>query len=203
MSDRVPIAVLASGGGTNLQALIDATAAPDHPARIAVVLSNRPKAGALERARVAGIPVDHVLKRDHPDRSSFDAEMVGRIRAHGAEWVLLAGYMRLVTPTFLGAFPDRVLNIHPSLLPAFPGLDAQRKAFEAGVKVAGCTVHFVDEGTDTGAIIDQATVPVLPQDTAETLRQRILAVEHALYPKVLRWAVEGRLSVVDGRVRVG
>ncbi len=201
-SVRVPVGVLASGGGTNLQALMDACAASDFPARIAVVLSNRPRCGALERARAAGIPTEVVSRRDHPDRAAFDREAVARLQAHGVQWVALAGYMRLVTRDFLDAFPQRVLNIHPALLPAFPGLHAQRQAVAYGVRVSGCTVHLVDEGTDTGPIVAQGVVPVLPDDTEDDLRTRILAMEHRVYPACLRWAAEGRLSVVGRRVRV-
>ena len=195
MTRRVAIGVLASGGGTNLQALIDHCADETFPARIVVVAGNRPNAGALERARKAGINTEVVLRRDHEDRPAFDREMVARLRAHGVEWVCLAGYMRLVTPEFLQAFSGRVLNIHPSLLPAFPGLDAQGQAHAAGVRASGCTVHFVDEGTDTGPIIAQGVVPALADDTAQDLQQRILAMEHRLYPMVLRMVAEGRVEL--------
>ena len=198
----VPVAVLASGGGTNLQALIDACASDDYPAHIALVLSNRPNAGALDRARRAGIPTRVVLKRDFESRETYDAAIVEHLRAAGVEWVALAGYMRLITPVFLSAFPDRILNIHPSLLPSFGGLHAQRQALEYGVKVSGCTVHFVDEGTDTGPIIGQIPVPVEPGDTEQTLSARILEREHELYPRCLRLAVEGRLQIAERRVRI-
>lgn len=200
MSGRVPVGVLASGRGSNLQALIDACAEPDHPARIAVVVSNRPRAQALDRAREAGIPAVVLLKRDHPEREDYDRALVERLAAYDIQWVCLAGYMRLVTPVFLGAFPDRVLNIHPSLLPAFPGLDTHARAIARGVRFSGCTVHLVDEGTDTGPIVDQAVVPVQAGDTPESLAARILVEEHRLYPRCLRWAAEGRLRVADGRV---
>ena len=202
MNEPVPVAVLASGGGTNLQALIDACSDPAFPASIAVVLSNRPKSGAIERAKRAGIRTEAVLRREFPSREEFDAETVRRLRAYGVQWVVLAGYMRLITPVFLCAFPNRVLNIHPSLLPAFPGLNAQAQAHAYGVRIAGCTVHFVDEGADSGPIIAQAAVPALATDSVEDLQQRILAQEHRLLPTCLRWAVENRISLDGRRVRV-
>ena len=198
----VRVAVLASGSGTNLQALLDAASAADFPAEIAVVLSNRPKAYALERAQQAGIPVEVVRVRDFEDRQSYDAEVVRRLKQHRVEWVALAGYMRLVTDVFLNAFPNRVLNIHPSLLPAFTGLHAQEQTLEYGVRVGGCTVHLVDAGTDTGPIIGQAVVPIEAGDTPDDLKARILVQEHRLYPLCLRWAVEGRLTVEGRRVHV-
>ena len=142
LGQRVPVAVLASGSGTNLQALIDAAAHPEFPAELCVVLSNRPQAYALERAGAAGIPTEVVRVKDYADREAYDAEVVRRLQAHGAEWVALAGYMRLVSPGFLSAFPNRVMNIHPSLLPAFTGLHAQEQTLDYGVRVAGCTVHL-------------------------------------------------------------
>ncbi len=200
---KVRVGVLASGSGTNLQALLDACADPGFPATVAVVGTDKPKAYALERARAAGVPTFAVLKRDHPDREAFDRAVAARLREHGVEWVCLAGYMRLVTPAFLESFPGRVLNIHPSLLPSFPGLHAQQQAFDHGVKVSGCTVHLVDEGADTGPIVGQLAVPVLETDDAEALRLRILAAEHELYPRALRQAVEGRLVVEGRKVRIG
>lgn len=199
---KVPVAVLVSGSGTNLQALLDAAADPAYPARIAVVIADRPAAFGLERARRAGVPTEVVLKRDHPDRAAFDRALIAAIRASGAEWVCHAGFMKIVGREYLEAFPWRVLNIHPSLLPAFPGLHAQQQAFDAGVRVSGCTVHFADEGTDTGPIVAQGVVPVLPDDDAEALRVRILAMEHRVYPAVLKAAVEGRLHVEGRKVRV-
>lgn len=198
MSARVRVGVLVSGGGTNLQAILDAARAPDYPAEIALVFSNVAEAGGLERARRAGVPTASLSHRGWPDRASFDAAVVDLLRQHGVEWVCLAGYLRIVTPTLLGAFPWRVLNIHPALLPSFPGMHAQRQALEAGVRVTGATVHLVDAGTDTGPILAQGAVPVLPDDTEATLSARVLQVEHRLYPMVLRWAVEGRIRV-EGR----
>ena len=197
MSDRTRFGVLLSGSGTNLQALIDAANTEHHPAEIAVVISNKKNAFGLERARKAGIPAVHVPHKGK-ERSVFDQELVDVLVAHGVEWVALAGFMRILTPTFLSAFQNRVLNIHPALLPAFPGTNGQGQAFESGVRIAGATVHLVDAGTDTGPIVVQGAVPVLEDDTAETLQQRILGVEHVLFPKVFRWAAEGRVSVSDG-----
>lgn len=197
------VGVLVSGSGTNLQALIDDAARPDAPYEIAVVLCNRPSAGALARAERAGIPREVLRQRDFPSREAFDAGLAERLAAHAVDWVACAGFMRVLTPTFLRQFPGRVLNIHPSLLPSFPGLHAQAQAIERRVAIAGCTVHFVDEGVDTGPIIAQAAVPVLPGDDASSLGARILTQEHRLYPQVLRWAARGELGCVDGVVTTG
>lgn len=199
--NRVRVGVLASGSGTNLQALLDATASTEHPAEVAVVASDRPHAMALQRAADAGVPTAIVRKRDFPDRERFDRHMVDVLHEHRCEWVCLAGFMRLITPFFLEAFEGRVVNIHPSLLPAFPGLHAQRQAHQAGVRIAGCTVHFVDNGVDTGPIIAQGAVPVREDDTPEQLSARILQMEHRVYPMVLRWLGEGRIQL-QGRTAV-
>lgn len=193
--------MLLSGSGTNLQALIDAAADPTYPAQIVVVVSNKELAGGLERARAAGIPTAWIPHRGK-DRSAFDAELVDVLKAHRCEWIALAGFMRIVTPVFLDAFPARVLNIHPALLPAFPGIHAQKQAFEAGVPVTGATVHLVDAGMDTGPIIAQESVDRLPEDSLEELQQRILEVEHRLYPMVLRWAAEGRVRSTAAGLQV-
>ncbi len=195
------VGVLASGGGTNLQALIDAVAT-GHPAKLVVVASDKRDAGALERARAAGIPAIVVPKTKAQDREAYDRSLVDALRAYAIDWVCLAGFMRIVTPAFLGAFPNRVLNIHPALLPAFPGLHGQQQAHDYGVRVAGATVHFVDAGTDTGPIIAQGVVPALQDDTPDALAARILTMEHRLYPMALRWAVEGRLRVEGRQVHV-
>lgn len=195
------IGVLISGSGTNLQAILDVCADPAFPAEVACVLSNRRDARGLDRARAAGVPALWIPHRGK-ERPDFEREVIAALGAHGVEWVALAGFMRLLSPLFVGVFAGRLLNIHPSLLPAFPGLDAQRQAFDAGVRIAGATVHLVDPGTDTGPIIAQGAVPVLPGDDAEALQQRILAVEHRLYPMALRWAAEGRLHLEAGRVDV-
>lgn len=202
----IRIAVLASGGGTNLQALLDACAAGGIDGRVAVVLSNVPGAGALARAERAGVPTEVVPSKGVTDRAAHDAAMLERLARHGPDLVCLAGYMRLLTPGFLRAFGPsatsrgcpRVMNIHPGLLPSFPGIHAQRQALAYGARFAGCTVHFVDEGTDTGPIVAQAVVPVLDDDSEEALAARILAEEHRLYPKAVGWFAAGRLSL-DGR----
>lgn len=192
------IGVLISGSGTNLQALIDAFA-EDDTVEVAVVISNKADAYGLERAAAAGIPtvvVDHRGK----SRRSFDAELVDALRSYRVSWVALAGFMRIITPVFLDAFPGRVINIHPSLLPAFPGVNAQQQAFDAGVAVTGATVHFVDAGMDTGPVIAQGVVPRRDDDGVDDLKARILAMEHRLFPMVMRLAAEGRLALRDGEV---
>jgi phosphoribosylglycinamide formyltransferase-1 len=206
----IRLGVLASGGGTNLQAILDACAARKIAAEVAVVLSNVPGAGALERARKAGATTEVVPSKGVADREAYDLRLVEVLRAHRVDLVCLAGYMRIVTPGFLRAFgptPEtqgcpRVVNVHPGLLPSFPGLHAQRQCVEYGARFAGCTVHFVDEGTDTGPVIAQAVVPVLPGDTEEVLGRRILGQEHRLYPQAIQWYAEGRLSVEGRRVVV-
>jgi phosphoribosylglycinamide formyltransferase-1 len=187
--------VLISGGGTNLQAVLDAVAAGRLAAEVAVVVSNVEGAGGLERARRAGVPAVVVPHKEHKDRAAFDLAVVDVLRAHGVELVVMAGFMRVVTRVLLDAYPMRVVNIHPALLPAFPGIDGQRQALRYGVRVAGCTVHFVDAGADTGPIVAQAAVPVLDDDDEDTLRARILEKEHALLPLALSWIVEGRVTV--------
>lgn len=201
------LGVLVSGSGSNLQAILDAVASGKLRAKVGVVVSNVATAKALERAAKAGVKTAVVEHKAHPSREAFDAAVVEILRREGVDVVVLAGFMRIVTPVLLDAFPHRVVNIHPALLPAFPGVHAQRQAVAYGVRVSGCTVHFVDTGMDTGPIIAQATVPVLDDDTEETLRDRILEQEHALLPDVLQWIAEGRVEVVppaaaDGRPRV-
>ncbi|MFT4976141.1 MAG: phosphoribosylglycinamide formyltransferase-1 [Myxococcota bacterium] len=200
MSDsRVPFGVLISGGGTNLQALLDAAAHDDYPGRPVVVISNRRDAGGLDRARAAGVPACWLPHRGRP-REEFDAELVTLLREHGAQWVAMAGFMRIVTPVFLSAFRDRVLNIHPSLLPAFPGVRAQQQAHDYGVRIAGATIHFVSPEMDTGPIILQGATAVSPDDDAEALQQRILRIEHQLYPRALALALRGQLRIEGRRV---
>lgn len=194
------LGVLVSGSGTNLQSIIDATRSGALDAEVAVVVSNKRKALGLERARDAGIAAEHVSHRGYETREAFEEALIAVLARHGVQWVALAGFMRVLTSRFLSAFPGRVVNIHPALLPAFPGVEAQRQAWEYGVKVAGCTIHFVDEGTDTGPIIAQAAVPVLDDDDVHALQQRILAEEHRLYPQVLQWIAQGRLRREGRRV---
>ncbi len=195
------VGVLVSGRGSNLQALIDAQQRGELGAEIALVFSNVEDAAALQRARQAGIPA---LFRDHRGRKreEFDAEVVALLRAHGVEIVCLAGYMRLLSPLFVRAFPGRILNVHPALLPSFPGLDAQRQAFEHGVKVSGATVHLVDEGLDSGPIVAQEAVAVLPGDSVETLSARILEAEHRIYPRAVRALALGRVRLLGRRTIV-
>ncbi len=191
----IALGVLVSGSGTNLQAILDAIDAGKLDAKVALVVSNVAGAGALERATTRGIPTRVIDHRGFADRAAFDAALVAELRAHGSQYVVLAGFMRIVTRTLLEAFPARVVNVHPALLPAFPGVDAQEQALRYGVRVAGCTVHFVDAGTDSGPIIAQAVVPVLESDDTASLRSRILEKEHELLPRVLQWLAEGRVTV--------
>jgi phosphoribosylglycinamide formyltransferase-1 len=186
------LGVLVSGNGTNLQAILDAITAERLGGEVRLVLSSKPGVPALERARAAGVPTIVLEGRNFPDREAFDRAAVEALRAHGVEWVVLAGYMRLVSPLFLDAFPLRVINVHPALLPAFPGLDAVGQALRHGVRVSGCTVHLVDAGMDTGPILAQAAVAVRPGDDEDRLAARIHAEEHHLLPAVLaRISAEG------------
>jgi len=192
------LGVLVSGSGTNLQAILDAVQAGRLDARVRVVVSNRAEAQGLARAAAADVPTRVVSHRDYPDRPSFDRALVGVLRDAGVRWVVLAGFMRIVTAELLDAFPQRVINIHPSLLPAFPGVDAQAQALAYGVRVTGCTVHLVDAGTDTGPIVGQRAVPVLDGDDRAALAARILEQEHALLVEVLQGVAAGRLRVEPG-----
>jgi phosphoribosylglycinamide formyltransferase 1 len=200
----IVLGVLVSGSGTNLGAILDAIERGRLAARVAVVVSNKAGAGALERAARARVPSVVIDHKAHASREAFDQALVDTLRAHGVEWVVLAGFMRIVTPVLLSAFPMRVVNIHPALLPSFPGVDAQKQAFDHGVRVTGCTVHLVDSGTDTGPIVAQRAVPVLDGDDVESLKLRVLEAEHALLPEVLQWIAEGRVTVDlgEGRPRV-
>ncbi|MFO7177898.1 MAG: phosphoribosylglycinamide formyltransferase [Pseudomonadota bacterium] len=188
------LGVLVSGNGTNLQAILDAIERKALDARVRLVISNRPEAFAIERARRAGVPVRVLPHREFPSREAFDEAMITALREASVEWVVLAGFMRLLTPRFLRAFPGRVINIHPSLLPEFPGTHAIRDALEHGVPVTGCTVHFVDDGVDTGPIIAQRRVPVLPGDDEASLAERIHRAEHELYVSVLADIAAGRVA---------
>lgn len=196
------LGVLASGGGTNLQAILDACREHRIPAEVAVVLCNVPGAAALARAEKAGVPAELVDHKQFPDRPAFDAALQERLRAHRVELVCLAGFMRLLSPAFVAAWRGRIVNIHPALLPAFPGMHAQRQALQAGVKITGCTVHFVDEGLDAGPIILQAAVPVLEGDTEKTLSARILEQEHRIYVEAIGLVAQNRLAVEGRRVRI-
>jgi phosphoribosylglycinamide formyltransferase 1 len=197
----IRLGVLVSGSGTNLGAILAAVHAEKLDADVRVVISNKPAAGGLERARAAGVPAVAIPHTGFASREAFDEALVACLRAHDVEWIVLAGFMRVVTPVLLDAFPRRVINIHPALLPAFPGVDGPGQALAYGVKVAGCTVHFVDAGVDTGPVIAQATVPVLEDDDHDRLAARILEQEHALLVQVIEWASQGRLRVegADGK----
>ncbi len=195
MKEPLVLGVLVSGSGTNLQAILDAIGNCTLDAKVAVVVSNVATAKGLDRARAAGVPAVALDHKSFPNREAFDAAVVDVLRKHGVSCVVLAGFMRIVTHVLLEAFPDRVVNIHPSLLPAFPGVNAQAQALRYGVRVAGCTVHLVDGGTDTGPILAQEAVPVLETDDEAALRDRILTREHLLLPAVLQWIAEGRVRV--------
>jgi len=198
------IAVLASGRGSNLQAILDERAASRLPGvELVMVGSDVPGAAALDRARAAGVEAVAVDRQAFADRAAFEAALLAALRDRGVEAVVLAGFMRLLSPAFLGAFPDRVINIHPSLLPSFPGLHAVRQALEHGVKVAGCTVHLVDGGTDSGAILLQAAVPVMADDTEDALGARILVEEHRLLPEGVRLLAAGPIRRVGRRATLG
>ena len=196
------VGVLASGRGSNLQAILGACARPGFPARVTVVISDREQAAALQAARAAGVEALWVIPKDFGDREAFDLALVEQLERRGVGLVCHAGFMRILSPAYVRAFAGRALNVHPSLLPAFPGLHAQRQALEHGVRVSGATVHFIDEGVDTGPIVLQAAVPVEPGDTEETLAARILVQEHRLYPEAIRLFAEGRLRIEGRRVIV-
>ena len=204
LKNALRVAVLASGRGSNLQAVIDAIEAGTVQAKIVAVISNKKDAPALERARQQGLSdlfVDPKPYAGRPDgREAYDRELLDVLRRHDVELVLLAGYMKIVTKVLLETFANRMMNIHPSLLPSFPGLDVQKKAIEWGCKLAGCTVHFVTEGVDEGPIILQAAVPILDDDTSDTLAARILKQEHKIYPRAVQLFAEGRLRVEGRRV---
>jgi len=190
------VVVLISGRGSNLQAMLDAGIP------VTAVISNRADAAGLAMAARRGLHTAVIAHRDFASREAFDAALADEVERHAPRLVALAGFMRVLTPVFVARFAGRLVNIHPSLLPAFPGLDTHARALAAGVERHGCTVHFVTEQLDHGPIIAQASVPVLPDDTAETLAARVLAQEHALYPRAIRWFLEGRLRVQDGEVHL-
>lgn len=202
MTSRKRVAILISGRGSNMQALIDATHAADYPAEIVRVISNVPGAGGLARAADAGIATEVVDHKKFAGRPDFEAALDQRLKGCGAELICLAGFMRLLTSGFVDAWHDRILNIHPSLLPAFPGLDTHARAIAAGVRLAGCTVHFVRAKMDDGPIVVQAAVPILPGDDEAALAGRVLAAEHRAYPLALRLVAGGRARVVGDRVEV-
>ena len=196
------LGVLASGRGSNVRAILEACARPGFPARVVVVVSDRERAEALERARAAGVEARFINPKDFADREAFDLALVREFTVRQVGLVCNAGFMRILSPAFVRAFAGRAMNVHPALLPAFPGLHAQRQALEYGVKVAGATVHFVDEGVDTGPIVLQSSVPVHPDDTEESLSARILVEEHRLYPEAIRLFAEGRLTIAGRKVLI-
>lgn len=198
----VKVAVLISGRGSNLEALLNASRVPGFPAEIALVIANRAGAPGLAHARRAGVETAEIDHRAFGDRDTFDQAMETEIVRAGCGLICLAGFMRLLGPAFTERWRDRILNIHPSLLPAFPGLDTHQRVLDAGVRITGCSVHFVRPKVDSGPLIIQAAVPVLPDDDAGRLAGRVLAQEHRIYPLALRWVAEGRARVVDERVIV-
>ncbi len=202
MSERSSIAVLVSGSGSNLQAIIDASERGDIPCRVGIVISNKAGAYGLVRAKKHGIPTEVVDHKGFATREEFDAKLVEVIRKSGADLVCLAGFMRILTPVFVRAFPNRILNIHPALLPSFPGTHGPGQALAYGVRFSGCTVHFLDEGVDTGPIIVQAIVPVYDDDTEDTLAARILVQEHQIYPMAIRLFFAGRLAIEGRKVKI-
>ncbi len=194
------IVVLISGQGSNLDAIVRASEAQDWPGHVVAVISNRADARGLQSAQARGIATEVLDHKGFADRASFDAALARLIDGHAPDLVVLAGFMRILTPAFVARYEGRMLNIHPSLLPAFTGLDTHRRAIEAGCKVAGATVHFVSAELDHGAIVAQAVVPVRADDDERTLAARVLAAEHVLYPRAVGWFVKGELQLKDGRV---
>jgi phosphoribosylglycinamide formyltransferase-1 len=199
---KLNVGILISGRGSNMAALIAAARDPAYPAEIACVVSNVAAAAGVATARAAGIATAVIPHQDFPDRETFDRAVSAALEPHGVQLVVLAGFLRIFSPWFPDRWRDRLINIHPSLLPAFKGLDVQQQALDAGVRVSGCTVHLVTPDLDAGPIIAQAAVPVLAGDTADTLAARILRQEHRLYPLVVRWFAEGRIGLKAGKVEV-
>ncbi|MHB8138335.1 MAG: phosphoribosylglycinamide formyltransferase [Smithellaceae bacterium] len=202
MAELLKLGVLISGSGSNLQSIIDQIEQGILPAQIKIVVSNKHEAYGLTRAKKHGIPCVVFNHHDFSSREDFDRELIRLLQATGVDLIVLAGFMRILTPSFLRAFEQKIINIHPALLPAFPGTHVQQKAIDYGVKFSGCSVHFVDEGVDTGPVIIQAVVPVLPDDTAETLAARILKEEHKIYPQAIRYFAEGRIIKKGRHVQI-
>ncbi|MFH1829286.1 MAG: phosphoribosylglycinamide formyltransferase [Pseudomonadota bacterium] len=197
-SKKIALGILVSGSGTNLQAIIDAASREKINAEVKIVISDVLEAKALERARKHNTPAIVIERKSFESKKAFEQEIADTLKKHGVELVCLAGFMRIIGRTILDAFPNQIINIHPALLPSFPGLDAQKQAFDYGVKVSGATVHFVDEKTDHGPIICQVAVDVHEDDTVETLKARILKQEHRIYPEAIQLIAEGRVSI-NGR----
>ncbi len=202
MNSALQVGVLASGNGSNLQAIIDQIETATLDVNISCVISNKSGAFALERARRHNIPAIHIDHRQFSSREEYDLKLVNTLQHYNVKLVVLAGYMRIVTPILLNAFPHAVMNIHPALLPSFPGLNAQQQAIDYGVKISGCTVHFVDAGVDTGPIIIQAAVPVLPGDNEESLSARIQIEEHRIFPLAIELFSSGRLHISGRQVSI-
>ena len=202
MAEQRIIGVLVSGRGSNLQSIMDQIAVGELPVKIGIVISDKTNAYALERASLAGIPSLVVERKNYPDKAAFEAAIDAALREANVELVVLAGFMRILGSDFVRAWSGRVMNIHPALLPSFPGLDAQAQALAYGAKVSGCTVHFVDEGVDSGPVILQQAVPVLSDDTEDALAERILVQEHRLYPEAIKLWAQGRLAVSGRRVTI-
>ena len=202
MTGKRRVAILISGRGSNMSALIDASRDPTYPAEIVAVISNRPDAKGLERAREAKIAAEAIDHKAFSSREDFEAALEARLEAHVVDLVALAGFMRLMTPSFVERWRGAMINIHPALLPAFKGLATHERALEAGVRIHGCTVHYVTPGMDEGPIIAQAAVPVLPGDTAERLAARVLEAEHRLYPAALARVARGEAPIISGRVEI-
>jgi len=198
--EKVPIAILVSGRGSNMVSLVEAAQRGDLAADVRLVLSNKPSAKGLEKATQLGVPTLALSHKDFDSREEFDTALADELERRSVKYVALAGFMRVLTPAFLGRFQGRVVNIHPALLPSFPGIHVQEKAVEYGVRYSGCTVHFVDEGVDTGPIIAQAVVPVLDDDDGDTLAARILEQEHRIYPLALDAVLTGRIRIQERRV---
>jgi phosphoribosylglycinamide formyltransferase 1 len=202
MADLLKLGVLISGSGSNLQSIIDNIEKGSLKAAIKIVISNKPDAFGITRAKKHGIPFVVLKNGDFKSKEDFDSQLIKILKDNNVDLVILAGFMRIISPAFLKAFPQRVLNIHPALLPSFPGLHGQKQAFDYGVKFSGCTVHFVDEGMDTGPIIIQSVVPVLDDDTEETLAARILKEEHKIYPQAIQFFADGKIEMHGHKVRI-
>lgn len=202
MAETTVLGILASGRGSNLQSIIDAILAGKLSAEIGVVISDKPDANALKRAADLNLTAVCVDRKQYKTQQEFEQALVTELKLHQVELVILAGFMRILSPYFVHAFANRIMNIHPSLLPAFPGKHAQEQAIQYGAKVSGCTVHFVDEGMDSGPIILQQTVPVMPDDTPATLAERILQQEHVIYPQAIKLYIEKRLQIEGRMVKV-
>jgi phosphoribosylglycinamide formyltransferase-1 len=202
MADLLKLGVLISGNGSNLQSIIDHIEKGSLKATIKIIISNNPDAFGITRAKKHGIPFVVLKNSDFKSKEEFDSALIKTLKDNGVDLVILAGFMRIISPAFLKAFPNKVMNIHPALLPSFPGLHGQRQAWEYGVKFSGCTVHFVDEGMDTGPIIIQRVVPVQDDDTEEMLAARILTEEHKIYPQAIQLYAEGKIEIKGRKVRI-